>query len=281
MEMIEPHLHADGARRHLGLKYHRITGKGVPLHAKLPYRPKLAREKAAENATHFIRERIAQAHKLRKTFEGRPPLVVSPYDAELYGHWWFEGPQFLDFFFRQLHFDQNEIAPVTPGDFLDSELPIQVQQPTGSSWGENGYYSVWLHEKNAWMYPFQHDAERKMTEMANRFAVSRSEFRVPSENPGLGTLNMELGMRLLNGLARELLLAQSSDWAFQIYKGTTVEYASRRFRSHVHRFDLLYQMLSDPSVVTGGLNQGQLDLLNEMELRDTIFPEIDARIYAS
>jgi len=294
IEFVGPHLHADGTRRHLGLKYHRITGKGVPLHAKLPYRPKLARAKAAENAGHFIQERIAQAHKLRKTFEGRPPLVVAPYDAELYGHWWFEGPQFLDFFFRQLHFDQDEIAPATPGDFLDSGLPIQVQQPAGSSWGENGYYMVWLNDKNAWMYPYQHDAERKMTEIANRFADQNPRFKAQgsgsTSNLEAGTLDFELQVRITNQLARELLLAQSSDWAFQIHKGTTVEYAARRFRSHIHRFDLLHEMLNKSyafklsesgttEAVT--LTPGELTLLKEIESRDTIFPEIDQRVYGS
>jgi 1,4-alpha-glucan branching enzyme len=287
MEMLRPHLHEDGDRRHLGLKYHRITGKDVPQQKKLPYMPQLARDKAAEDASHFIRERIEQAHKLRETFEGRPPLVVSPYDAELYGHWWFEGPQFLDFFFRKLHFDQNEIAAVTPGDFLDSELPIQVQAPCQSSWGENGYYKVWLNEKNAWMYPYQHDAERKMTELANKFASS-SKFHVSSSksNEQPGTWNLELGTRVANAMARELLLAQSSDWAFQIYQGTTVEYSSRRFRSHIHRFDLLHKMLSVPgAVATGDLENGmvlsdqQMELLEEIESRDTIFSEIDFTVY--
>src|SRR5262245_38640928 len=171
LEYLKPHLHEDGARRHLGLKYHRITGKNVPQQAKQPYIPTLAREKAAENAMHFIGERMKQAHKLRETFEGHPPLVVSPYDAELFGHWWFEGPQFIDFFFRKLHWDQNEIEAITPGDFLDTGLPIQIQQPIASSWGENGYYKVWLNEGNSWMYPYQHDAERRMTEYANKFAV--------------------------------------------------------------------------------------------------------------
>jgi 1,4-alpha-glucan branching enzyme len=291
LEFIRPHLHEDGARRHLGLKYHRISGKDVPQNRKQPYLPQLARERAAEDASHFIRERIAQAHKLREMFEGRPPLVVSPYDAELYGHWWFEGPQFLDYFFRKLHFDQNEIAAVTPGDFLDAGLPIQVQTPCQSSWGENGYYKVWLNEKNAWMYPYQHDAERKMSEVANKFAVPGSKFQVSShgENNKLGTLNLELETRLLTQAARELLLAQSSDWAFQIYQGTTVEYSSRRFRSHIHRFDLLHQMLSksdaftrDEAITPEGvtLTDQQLDLLTEIESRDTIFPELDFRVYA-
>ncbi|MFL6466417.1 MAG: glycoside hydrolase family 57 protein [Pyrinomonadaceae bacterium] len=281
LEMLGPHLHEDQARRHLGLKYHRITGKDVPQNAKKPYMPQLARDKAAEDAAHFIGERIAQARKLTETFEGRPPLVVSPYDAELYGHWWFEGPQFLDFFFRKLHFDQSEISAVTPGDFLDSGLPIQVQQPAASSWGENGYYKVWLNEKNAWMYPFQHDAERKMTELASKYDA------LPRSNGTAETIT--LTTRILNQLARELLLAQSSDWAFQIYQGTTVEYSSRRFRSHIHRFDLLYKMLSksdafarpDGTAQDITLTQDELDLLTEIESRDTIFSEIDFKIYAS
>lgn len=263
-DYLKPHLHADGNRRHLGLKYHRITGRNVSQQGKQPYLPELARDKAAENAAHFIGERIKQAHQLRETFEGHPPLVVSPYDAELFGHWWFEGPQFIDFLFRKLHWDQNEIAAVSPGDFLDSGLPIQVQQPTASSWGENGYYKVWLNEKNSWMYPYQHDAERKMTEYANRYESGVSN----------------LGRRILNQMARELLLAQSSDWAFQIYQETTVEYSSRRFQSHIHRFDLLTKMI-DTAAAGSDLSQEQLDLLTEIESRDNIFQEIDFRSYVS
>jgi 1,4-alpha-glucan branching enzyme len=241
------------------LKYHRITGRDVPQQNKAPYIPALAREKAAENASHFIGERIKQARILRAEFDGHPPLVVSPYDAELFGHWWFEGPQFIDFFFRKLHYDQAEIEAITPGDFLDSGLPIQRQQPTASSWGENGYYKVWINERNSWMYPYQHDAERRMTDLAVRFG-DRS-----------GSAMLETEDRLLKQLARELLLAESSDWAFQIYQGTTVEYSSRRFQSHVHRFDLLAKMLE-----TGSVDH---DLLVEIESRDNIFSEIDYSIY--
>lgn len=256
LDYLKPHLHEDGNRRHLGLKYHRISGRDVPQQHKQPYIPALARQKAAENASHFIGERIKQAKVLRETFEGRPPLVVSPYDAELFGHWWYEGPQFIDFFFRKLHYDQSEIAAVTPGDFLDSALPIQRQQPTASSWGENGYYKVWLNEKNSWMYPYQHDAERRMTELVGKYGSSS-----------------EIESRLLKQLARELLLAESSDWAFQIYQGTTVEYSSRRFQSHIHRFDLLAKMLES----------GDIDgeLLIEIERRDNIFAEIDYSVYRS
>ena len=292
LDYLKPYLHSDGERKHLGLKYHRITGRDVPQQNKLPYIPALAREKAAENAMHFIGERIKQARILRDTFDGHPPLVVSPYDAELYGHWWYEGPQFIDFFFRKLHWDQDDIAAITPGDFLDSGIPIQIQQPTASSWGENGYYKVWLNDRNSWMYPYQHNAERRMTELANKFAIPGSELQVPSSdfaspsNLEHGTWNMELIERLLNQLARELLLAQSSDWAFQIYQGTTVEYSSRRFQSHIQRFDLIAKMLdklSVPSAPAGGstLPDEDMELLAEIENRDNIFQEIDFRVYRS
>jgi 1,4-alpha-glucan branching enzyme len=207
-------------------------------------------------------------------FGGHAPLVVSPYDAELYGHWWYEGPQFLDFFFRKLHFHQSEIEAVTPGDFLDAGIPIQVQRPSASSWGEKGYFKVWINEANSWMYPYQHDAERRMTALADRFASPSSEIRVSdSENTHLETSNSELETRILDQLARELLLAQSSDWAFQIYQGTTVEYSSRRFKSHIHRFDVLAKMLE-----SGHVNES---LLAEIESRDNIFQEIDHHIYRS
>ena len=276
LDYLLPHLHSDGTRRHLGLKYYRISGRDVPQNQKQPYIPALARDKAAENSAHFIGERIRQAHKLRETFEGHPPLVVSPYDAELFGHWWYEGPQFLDFFFRQLHFDQSDIEAITPGDFLDSGLPIQVQRPSASSWGENGYYKVWLNDKNSWIYPYQHDAERRMTQLANEFAGPKSKVQSPKlrgEDLGSWTLDVGLATRVLNQMARELLLAESSDWAFQIYQGTTVQYSSNRFKAHIQRFDLLAKMSE-----TGEIDE---ELLAEIERRDNIFPEIDFRIYRS
>ena len=256
LEYLKPHLHKDGNRRHLGLKYYRISGREVSAGNKLPYAPNEAREQTARDAADFVGKRIKQAHKLRETFEGHPPLVVAPYDAELYGHWWFEGPQFLDFLFRELHYKNDLIDPITPGDFLDANIPIQIQQPSASSWGANGYYKVWLNENNSWMYPYQHDAERKMTELANKFDAPT-----------------EIERRVLNQLARELLLAQSSDWAFQIYQGTTVQYSSNRFKAHIHRFNLLATSLE-----SGNINE---KLLVEIENRDNIFAEIDYRIYKS
>ncbi len=256
IDYLKPYLHKDGNRRHLGLKYFAITGNTTQQNNKLPYQPAIARKQSASDAGDFLNKRIAQAAELKELFDGHPPLVVSPYDAELYGHWWFEGPSFIDFLFRKIHYDQDAIKAVSPGDFLDSNIPIQVQQPSTSSWGENGYFKVWLNESTSWMYEYAHDAERKMTELANRY-----------KRPN------EFEYRALNQCARELLLAQSSDWAFQIYQGTTVEYSSRRFRSHIQRFNILSE-----GIVNRNLD---IEMLKEIEKRDTIFQEIDFRIYAS
>ncbi|MBL8183085.1 MAG: DUF1957 domain-containing protein, partial [Blastocatellia bacterium] len=181
-----------------------------------------------------------------------------------------------DFFFRKVHYDQDDIQCITPGDFLDSGLPIQVQQPTASSWGENGYYKVWINEGNSWMYPYQHDAERRMTSMSNAFTRDLSVEERSEDITPEGVTHT----RILNQMARELLLAQSSDWAFQIYQGTTVQYSSRRFQMHIQRFNMLADMLSEPgAIATGLLSTEQLDLLTEIESRDNIFAEIDWRAY--
>ncbi|MFN2453749.1 MAG: glycoside hydrolase family 57 protein [Pyrinomonadaceae bacterium] len=256
IDYLLPHLHENGERRHLGLKYYSITGRDVAQPDKLPYDPLTARERTALDAGHFVSERIKQAAQLNNLFDGRPPLIVSPYDAELFGHWWFEGVQFLDYVFRKLHWDQNEIAAVTPGDVLDSGVNLQTQQLSASSWGEDGYYKVWLNEANAWMYPHQHAAETRMTQLADAHFEPN-----------------ELMRRALNQAARELLLAESSDWAFQIFQGTTVEYASRRFRSHIRRFNLLAD-----DIERGSIDEARLA---DAEARDNIFAEMDYRVYRS
>ncbi|MDQ3586069.1 MAG: DUF1957 domain-containing protein [Acidobacteriota bacterium] len=256
-EYLLPHLHADGQRRHLGLKFHRITGRDVPQEQKEPYSPPIARSRASVHAEHFVGERIKQAARTKPLLNQRAPLIVSPYDAELFGHWWYEGVQFLDFVFRQLQERRTEIASVTPGDYLDMREPLQTQQLSPSSWGAEGYYKVWLNDGNAWMYPHQRAAETRMTALANRHAEIAND----------------LTRRALNQAARELLLAQASDWAFQIYQGTTVEYATRRFRSHIRRFNALAEQLE-----RGEINQEQLA---EIERRDNLFAEIDYRIFGT
>jgi 1,4-alpha-glucan branching enzyme len=251
-EYIKPYLHDDGVRRNIGIKYHRITGK-VPLHEKAPYVPELAAGRAAQHAGNFLDNRLNQARHLRQNL-GREPMILAPYDAELFGHWWFEGPQFLHHLFRKIHYDQHEIEPISPIDYLARFPANQDQTPSHSSWGAEGYNRVWINSQTEWIYMHQHAAERRMVELAERFPAADG-----------------LTRRALNQAARELLLAQSSDWAFIITTGTMVQYAIKRFKDHIHRFTRLYDMLL--------ANEVDEVWLGEVEERDTIFQEIDYRVY--
>jgi 1,4-alpha-glucan branching enzyme len=185
----------------------------------------------------------------------QPPLVVSPYDAELFGHWWFEGPMFLDFLFRKMHFDQDVVKAITPPEFLDRFPECDVAQPPMCTWGAQGFADVWLNPSNDWIYPHLDMAAERMVELARRY---------PDADP--------LRRRALNQAARELLLAQASDWAFIMKTGTTVEYARKRTQDHIARFTYLYRALT-------GQEELREDFLHEFEDRDNIFPEIDYSVY--
>jgi 1,4-alpha-glucan branching enzyme len=243
----------DGIRKNVGIKYHRVTGK-VALGDKQPYVRAWALEKAASHAGNFLANRQRQVEHLAGT-SGGAPIVVSPYDAELFGHWWFEGPDFLDFLFRKMHFDQDVIKPITPLQYLARHPELDVVQPPLCTWGAEGYAEVWLNPGNDWIYPHLDVAAERMVALARRY-----------EHPG------PLEWRALNQAARELLLAQASDWAFIMKTGTTVEYAKKKTRDHIARFDYLHRALS---------GQCPLDqaIVGEFEARDNIFPELDYRVY--
>jgi 1,4-alpha-glucan branching enzyme len=251
-DYVKPYLHGDGVRRNLGIKYHRVTGK-VDLGKKEFYSPSRAAGRAAEHAKDFITNRQNQARRLNSLL-GRMPIIVSAYDAELFGHWWYEGPQFLDHLFRKIHLEQSEIKLATPLDYLSEYPENQAQELSASSWGDEGYYRVWINGDNEWLYKHVHVAEQRMIELAR-------------EHPNADGLLK----RGLNQAARELLLAQSSDWAFIITSGTSPRYAEKRFRDHIHRFTKLYEMIQ----------QQRIDerWMGEVERMDTIFQEIDYAIY--
>jgi 1,4-alpha-glucan branching enzyme len=253
LEYIGPHIHPKGIRMYTGIKYHAITHE--KLHDKWVYDPDAARGRAGLHASHFRGNREKQIEALAAGMD-RPPIVLSPYDAELFGHWWYEGPLFLNDLFRQFHFDQDAVETITPGDYLERHPTNQVATPCLSSWGAKGYGGHWCNEANAWTYRHTHLAAERMVELARR-----------SPSP------TDLERRALNQASRELLLAQSSDWAFIMTTGTTVPYATRRFNEHIVRFNRLYDELK----------AGRPDehYVANLERKDNIFPDVDYRIYAT
>jgi 1,4-alpha-glucan branching enzyme len=245
-DYVKPYLPSPETRGFTGIKYYRITGNAV---SKEIYRRDAALQAAAEHAGHFLNERIAQAAKAASVL-GRPPLVVAPYDAELFGHWWYEGLEFLDYFARKAHYDQKAITLITPSDYLAANPTHQIAAPSASSWGEEGYLRTWLNEKNEWIFPHLQVAQERMTKLARRF-----------KKP------VGLPARALRQAGRELLLAQSSDWPFILRAGTSPDYASRRVKDHLLRFIALHDQL-----LAGRVDE---PWLRQVESRDNIFPEVN------
>jgi len=239
---------ARGSRSFAGVKYYRITGRGEE---KELY-DREAAEKAVEiHAAHFVKQRRRQLRELSAL--GFDPIVVVPFDAELFGHWWFEGPRFLDLVIRQAV--KEDLSLGTPSDYLAAHPTQQAIQPAASTWGENGYLGVWLDQSNAWIYPHLHIATQRMSEAARRHAEDSSP----------------LADRVLKQLARELLLAQSSDWAFLMKTETAKEYATKRTLDHLSRFNRLQDQFT--------ANHVDEKFLRDCEWRDNLFPNVNWRYY--
>lgn len=240
-----------GRRRHTGIKYHRVTGRDQE---KLLYEPEVAARQAKQHARDFVHKSVRQLAQLRTVIPH--PVVVAPYDAELFGHWWYEGCQWLEHVLR-------EVALLPPGaldltqlsSYLEQHPTNQVTRPAQSSWGQGGYHRFWLDGSNAWIYPQLHRAAQRMIELAREH-----------------TSPTDLQRRALNHAARQLLLAQASDWAFIMRDNTVVDYATSRTRRHLRDFQELVTQLDE--------NRIDPIWLSDRERIETIFPDLDYRVFA-
>lgn len=250
-EYIKPYIAVNGARVNTGIKYYRITGKDCD---KDYYDIQWAKDSAEKQAGHFLDSRVEQINHLSPITQN-PPIVVCPYDAELYGHWWYEGPYWLYVLFKKVYYDDSNFECITPSEYIDTYPVMQVSTPCRSSWGANGYSEVWLNHENDYVHRHLHVAGDRMVELAHVFSDEQDPIKI----------------RALNQCARELLLAQSSDWLFIITTGTMVDYAKKRIKDHIGRFTKLYEQL----------NQEKVDelFLRDIEQKDPIFPDIDYHIY--
>jgi 1,4-alpha-glucan branching enzyme len=258
---------ARGTRKFSGVKYHRITGRGDE---KQLYDRTAAENAAARHAIHFLEQCREQIHEIGEV--GFEPIIVAPFDAELFGHWWFEGPIFLEQFFRHAA-NEGEFRLTVPSEYLAAHPTQQIVEPAASTWGENGHLAVWLDPSNAWIYPQLHAAAQTMIDLAKKTsAVVGQSHRLPIAGLAGEAPALQFTDRVLKQLARELLLAQSSDWAFLMKTGTAREYATQRTIDHLARFNRLHDQL-----VTNNLDE---EFLCDCEWRDNIFPNVNWRYYA-
>ncbi len=237
----------DGARTSTGIKYYRVTGNTDD---KRPYDIAKARAKAQVHAADFINKAGMKADRFyAKT--GKEAIMVCPFDAELFGHWWFEGPEWLYHVLRCADSDISGSARLCGlSDYIDSNAIMQAASPCASSWGCNGYNTVWLNSTNDWIYRHLRMAEERMVALAGDYPGASGILR-----------------RALNQAARELLLAQGSDWAFIMRTGAFEKYARERTISHIERFTRLYEDIKKNSI--------DPVWLGSIEAADNIFPDLD------
>jgi 1,4-alpha-glucan branching enzyme len=161
----------------------------------------------------------------------------------------------LNFVIRKAVYDQKVFQLATPSAYLEKHDTLQVISPSPSSWGNKGFWEVWLDQSNAWIYPHLHAAARRMTEMARVVAKAPARWKE----------------RVLRQMARELLLAQASDWAFLMKTGTAKDYATKRTRDHILRFTRLYDLLKGDIL--------DEEFLTLCESRDNLFPNLNWKYY--
>jgi 1,4-alpha-glucan branching enzyme len=239
-----------------GLKLWRVSGPAVDLGAKEPYDPATALDRARGHADHFagLLGEIAGSQAPR-----RDGVIVSPFDTELFGHWWFEGPDFLRETYRALR-GRSDVRPTTGSEHL-ARHPARtaIRMPAGS-WGANGDFSMWLSDLTAWTWERLWPLEERFWDAAPRALAS------------------EPARPVLEQAARELLLAQSSDWQFIISTGAAADYGERRFREHCADTEALVSALEDGS--PDALERGRRRAAALAE-RDALFPDILPAIAAA
>jgi 1,4-alpha-glucan branching enzyme len=235
-----------------GLQYWRVGGAGLDLAFKPLYEPDRAQEQIRQHAGHFaalVDQLLSSYHEQSGEFG----VISAAYDTELFGHWWFEGVDWLKEVLRLL--SQNErIQLTTASGIVEEHPPDRVLDLPESSWGAGGGHFTWMNVDTKWMWPLIHGAEQRMERLA-QLGIDRPGHFDP----------------FLQQAARELLLLQSSDWPFLVTTGQAKEYASERFVEHLERFNRIAAVIESD---TSDSIEAQ-EMLGMLAERDNPFPTID------
>jgi 1,4-alpha-glucan branching enzyme len=183
------------------------------------------------------------------------PLSLYANNADFFGNLWYEGFQFIETLFRTAH-EYNDLKFICPSEYIFKQTfsNIQVVSPEFSSSGVNGYAETWLDVSNDWIYRHLSRSMERMTELAERFP----------DDTGLKE-------RALNQAAREILLAQSSDWSSLLFRQDSTEYAYKQAENALRNFTTIYEAL--------GSNYISTEWLTTLERRHNIFPNINYRVF--
>ena len=239
-----------------GMNYWRITSPKTDLGDKMLYDPVLAMNQVNSNSDHYTTLIYHLLNDYKKSHNGKEGLIMVSFDTELYGHWWFEGVEFIKQVIRKMNNFIPEIERCTAGEYLEKHPPVDTIQIPESSWGQGGHFYVWLNHLTEWMWPIINGCEKRIIDIVSKYE------KIPED---------KLLHRALNQLARENLLLQSSDWPFLITTWQAKDYATDRFREHVDRFEYIADMIE-----SGNINDEEL---KKIEAIDNCFSVIDYRVY--
>jgi 1,4-alpha-glucan branching enzyme len=245
-----------------GHRYWSVSGPKVDMANKRPYDPQAAAAMTKSHAAHYV-HLIWEA--LHESFnDAIPPVLCSPFDAELFGHWWFEGPLWLEAVARTIHDHPNGLELTNCSQYLEKYPRAGFISMHEGSWGAEGTNHVWMNPETAWTYMHIYPAELYTREVCTSMKWK----------------DLGLGERIVKQLCRELLLLESSDWQFLITTGAARDYAELRFETHNDQFNeikAVWQAFDSQGVIT----PEQESRLAAIELRDSIFPEIDPSFWVA
>jgi 1,4-alpha-glucan branching enzyme len=240
------------------LRYWRISEDKRDLGKKAPYDPWRAFENVSNHAEDFVRTLKSTLAHYRGQAD-RVGALVAMYDTELFGHWWWEGPEFLYESAKRLHGD-SDLECLSGGDLLDRDPPRHTITLPEGSWGEGGYHYIWLNQDNHWTWEKLYPAQAEMRRMAREMAAG------PARS-------------LVEQAARELLLAEASDWQFLISTFAARDYAEVRFQDHIARFERLAALAA--RVHAGGTLTPEEDVfIQECREKDPPFADLDLELWA-
>ncbi len=239
-----------------GHRYWRVTDPKADLGAKAIYDPQRVEERLESHAAHFAElvERTLAADELVPPGAG---VVCAPYDAELFGHWWFEGPRWVHKVFARLH-QNGAVRPVTCSEYLAEHPPAGVVALPEGSWGEGGFHWIWLNEWTEWTWRDIYEAENRFVELLDKY----------------GRNGDPLTTEVLKQAGRELLLLESSDWQFLISTWHARDYAENRVSVHYGDFKRLAD-LAEAAATRGSLTPQERALVRQIARRDAVFPDLD------
>jgi 1,4-alpha-glucan branching enzyme len=246
-----------------GNRYWRITGPKTDLGDKLPYHPAIAMQRTADHAAHFAQITTEVLRSYGKNGLPGVPILTAPFDAELFGHWWFEGPEWLKRVAREYSHKGSQVRLITCSEYLDRYSPAGFVALPEGSWGANSDNSVWLNPDTAWTWKHIYQAELTVQQIAK----------------GGRWRGHHDATRLVRQICRELLLLESSDWQFLITTRHARDYAEKRFNTHLEQLRTLLDIWRRFEA-TRQIPADKLPELERIEQRDFVFPNIDPELWA-